>query len=419
MKNIKQYSIYLRLVFGFLLTLSLATKVHAQQRPLYSQYMLNQYIINPAYTGISDHYVASTNYRYQWVGIEDAPRTYALTVHGPGRSGNYGLGGSLYNDVTGPTSKSGMYLSYAYHFQVSQSQMVSMGLSGGIMQYKVDGTKVTVFDPGDQVLTNSRLTTLIPDFGWGVYWHQKDKFYLGISTPQFIQSRISFTENGIKSPSILTVHYFLNGAYTFDLGDNFDVEPSFLVKYSYPTDVQVDGGARVIFRKFIWLGAVYRTQDAISAIVGFNTPNDQLSFGYSYDLTTTNLSNYSFGTHELMVTAKFGKKKAYASRGKAKKSEFERLQEKFEEIELNELRREEEKKSAQERQETLKKDIQKLIQEDKDLRDKVRNFREQAKILGYDSPDDEGYARRDDYLKSLEKIKENYAKKKALEAELE
>jgi type IX secretion system PorP/SprF family membrane protein len=401
-----------------LLLLMFTVEANAQQRPLYSQYMLNQYIINPAYTGLNDYYVASTNYRYQWVGIEDAPRTYALTVHGPGKSEKYGLGGSLYNDVTGPTSKSGMYLSYAYHFQVSTNQKVSMGLSGGIMQYKVDGTKVTVFDQGDQVLSNSRLTTLIPDFGWGVYWHQEDKFYLGLSTPQFIQSRISFTENGIKSPSILTVHYFLNGAYTFNLGDNFDIEPSFLVKYSYPTEVQIDAGARIIFKEFIWLGAVFRTDDAISAIIGFNTPNDQLSFGYSYDITTTNLSNYSFGTHELMVTAKFGKKKAYASKGKAKKSEFEQLQLKMEVKENEEFEREESKRAEEEKQLQLRKEIKELTEKDKMLRAKIRDFREQAKILGYDSPTHEDYGRRDLYLNTLEEIKENYAKKKALEAQL-
>jgi type IX secretion system PorP/SprF family membrane protein len=402
-----------------LLLLIVMFKVNAQQRPLYSQYMLNQYIINPAYTGLNDYYVASTNYRYQWVGIEDAPRTYALTVHGPGKSGNYGLGGSLYNDVTGPTSKSGMYLSYAYHFQVSTKQMVSMGLSGGIMQYKVDGTKIDVFEPGDQVLSNSRLTTLIPDFGWGVYWSQKDKFYLGLSTPQFIQSRISFSENNIKSPSILTIHYFLNGGYTFNLNDNFDVEPSFLVKYSYPVDIQVDAGARIIFRKFIWLGGVFRTNDAISAIVGFNTPNDQMSFGYSYDLTTTNLSNYSFGTHELMVTAKFGQKKGYSSKGQAKKDEFVKLQQEMEVKENEEYEREQAKKSEQEKKDKLVTDLENATEKDKDLRNKVRNFREQAKMLGYDSPDNQDYARRDDYLKILEEIKKNYAKKKALEAKLE
>jgi len=377
--------------------------------------MLNQYIINPAYTGLNDYFVASTNYRNQWVGIEDAPRTYALTVHGPGKSGKYGLGGSLYNDVTGPTSKSGMYLSYAYHFQVSPTQNVSMGISGGIMQYKVDGTKITVFDPGDQVLSNSRLTTLVPDFGWGVYWHQKDKFYLGLSTPQFIQSRISFLENNIKSPSILTIHYFLNGGYTFDLGDNFDIEPSFLTKYSYPTDVQVDIGARVIFRKFLWVGGVFRTDDAVSAIIGFSTPNDQLDFGYSYDLTTTNLSNYNFGTHELMVTAKFGKKKSYSSKGKDKKSEFERLQQEYEQYENEELDEQENKKSVEE----IKKELQEATENDKLLRDKIRSFREEAKTLGYDSPEHVDYAGRDEYLKTLENIKKNFDKKVSLEAELE
>ena len=187
----------------------------AQQRPLYSQYMLNRYVINPAYTGTLDHYEASTNFRYQWVGLVDAPRTYMLTVNGPSNSRSYGLGGALYNDVTGPTSKSGIYLSYAYHLKINTEQRLSMGLSGGVMQYKVDGTKVTVFDYGDQVLTNQKLTTLVPDFGFGLMWHKEKKFYLGLSVPQFIQSPISFTENNTQSLSNLTTHFFLNGGYTF------------------------------------------------------------------------------------------------------------------------------------------------------------------------------------------------------------
>ena len=392
--------------------------LNAQQTPVYSQYMLNQYIINPAYTGLNNYFEASTSYRSQWVGIEDAPRTYVLTVQGPGNSGKYGLGGSIYNDVTGPTSKSGLYLSYAYHFQVSSTQRVSMGLSGGVMQYKVDGTKLTLFDEDDQVLANARLTALIPDFGFGVYWHEDDKFYLGISTPQFTQSRISMTEDNIKSPSILSIHYFLNGGYTFNLTDDFDVEPSFLMKYVQPSSMQLDVGARMIFRKFIWLGAVFRTQDAVSAIVGFNTPNDQLSFGYSYDFTTTNLSNYSFGTHELMVAAKFGKKKAYASRGKQKRREFEELQQQHEQEELRALDKKEQEQKIAKEQELLKIRIKKLAEKDKQLRDKIRSLRAQAKILGFESPADQGYGRKGEYEKALKEVKDNFTEKRALESQL-
>lgn len=394
------------------------TSLKAQQRPLYSQYMLNQYLINPAFTGATDSYEATTNFRYQWVGLVDAPRTYALTVQGPSKTGNYGLGGSLFNDVTGPTSKTGINLSYAYHLKLSGNQRLAMGLSGGIMQFKVDGTKITVFDAGDQVLSNQRMSTLVPDFGFGIYWYQKKKFYIGVSAPQTIESPISFVDNNVKTLSKLTRHFFANAAYTFNLGDNFAIEPSVLVKYSAPVDLQFDAGARIFFRDVIWIGAVYRTDDAISGIIGYNTPDDKITIGYSYDFTTTNVQNYSFGTHEIMLKARFGAKKGYTGKGKEKKSEFEQLQSKFEEIELEELRREEAEKKKEEDKVAAKKELKELAIRDKELRTKIRKLRSDAEFLGFESPKDPNFSMHKSYVDALKELKELFARKKELEAKL-
>ncbi len=346
--------------------------INAQQKALYSQYMLNKYIINPGVTGTKDHFVASTNFRYQWLGFVDAPRTYALTVHGPMSSGKFGIGGSIYNDVTGPTSKTGIYLTFAKQVQLNSKQKLSFGLSGGLLQFKIDGTKLTVFEPGDQVLTNQRMTSMLPDFGFGAYWYEDDKFYLGISTPQFIQSKISFTENNVTSLSNLTVHYFLNGGYTFHINSDFDVEPSVLVKYSAPVDIQFDLGTRIIFKDNVWLGVVYRTQDAISAVVGYTTADDKLSFGYSYDFTQSNVRNYSTGTHEIMLSAKFGKKRAYQARGKAKRSEFQRLRDEKEEYSPSETEKQPEVDAETEK---LKKELKLLEGKDKSLRNQLRQLK--------------------------------------------
>ena len=397
------------------MTVGLAT-VKAQQRPLYSQYMLNKYVMNPAYTGTVDHFEASTNFRYQWVGLTDAPRTYMLTVHGPSNSQNYGVGGGLYNDVTGPTSKSGIYLSYAYHLKLSEEQRLSMGLSGGVMQYRVDGTKLTVFDYGDQVLTNQRLTALVPDFGFGLYWYKPNKFYLGISTPQFIQSEISFDDTEAQSLSNLAIHYFLNGGYIFSLGDNFGIEPSFMVKYAHPVNPQFDLGARLIFKNIVWLGGVYRTEDAASAVLGITTPDQRFSFGYSYDFTMTNLGNYSFGTHEIMVTAHFGRKKGYQSKGKEKKSEFERLKEEYEQYQLLEFEKEQKEKEEQERRRAAEIELNDLKRKDKALRDKIRGLREEAVSQGYPDAKNQNFTKHKLYIQTLEEIKQLYERKKELES---
>ena len=422
--NKKIIHIKVILLVSFLLGVS---TVNAQQRPLFTQYLFNQYLINPAYTGIYDHFVATTNYRYQWAGLVDAPRTYSLSVHGPNNGQNYGVGGSLYNDVTGPTSKTGAYVSYAYHFKINSSQKIALGLSGGIMQYRIDGTKVTVFDQGDLVLSNNRLSTLVPDFGIGAYWYKKDKFYLGLSIPQFIQSDIDFTRNNIQTISKLTNHFFLNGGYKFTLNSNFSIEPSCLIKYSYPVAAQFDIGVRAFFREIIWLGTVFRTQDAFSILLGLNTPDKRFSFGYSYDITTTNIANYSNGTHEFMITGRFKSKKGYTGKGKDKYSEFERLQKKFEAIELENYQKEVEKNKTEDSLNTIKKNFDKKgIQEqileleakDQELRNKVRVIREEAKSQGFQTPNEEGFSKRNEYLNLLDEIKKNSKQKEELKTKL-
>lgn len=55
----------------------------AQQRPYYTQYILNNFLINPALAGIENYWDVKTSHRIQWQGIQDAPVTTYLTFHGP------------------------------------------------------------------------------------------------------------------------------------------------------------------------------------------------------------------------------------------------------------------------------------------------------------------------------------------------
>ena len=179
--------------------------------------------------------------------------------------------------------------------------------------------------------------------------------------------------------------------------------------------MQFDVGARFIFKEIIWLGAVYRTEDAVSAILGFTTPDQRFSFGYSYDFTTSNLSNYSFGTHELMVTALFGSKKAYQSKGKSKKSEFERLKEKYDEYEILEFEKEQKEKEEERKKDAARKELIELRKKDTELRNKIRALREEAAKMGYPDAKDSNFAKHQDYINTLQEIKDLYARKKELE----
>ncbi len=280
----------------------------SQQLPQYTQYMLNEMAINPAVAGKDDFADVRSNNRYQWIGITDAPRTYMLTLHGPIKSKNMGIGMNLYTDIVGPTRRTGLNFSYAYHLKLKEDMFLSMGLSAGVLQWGIDGSKLVLRDSGDENLLSTYQTTYVPDFGAGIYFHKKDRFYVGLSLPQLYQAPIKLYDGAGKNSRIIN-HFNLNAAYKFDLGDDFKIEPSFLVKYAIPAPPKMDIGARVIYQEQIWLGGAYRHHDAFTALIGYFYKN-YLMIGYSYDFTTTNIKKYSTGTHEIMLGIRFSKKQS-------------------------------------------------------------------------------------------------------------
>lgn len=282
-------------------------QLSAQQLPHYSNYMLNDYPMNPAVGGSHPYFEGMSNNRYQWVGITDAPRTYMLSVNGPTKSLNVGLGGMLFTDIVGPTRRTGFYLSYAYHLKLTPKIKLSLGLSAGLLQFMVDGSKITLHDPHDNVISGGVETAYIPDFGAGVYAYSTDhKWYVGASVPQIFENKIKFFDYTTTGLSKLATHYYVTAGYKFDLGESFKIEPSTCVKFVQPAPVQFDLGLRAIYKDKIWIGGAYRHLDAISAMVGF-VMQENITFAYSYDFATTDIKKYSTGTHELMIAIRFHK----------------------------------------------------------------------------------------------------------------
>ncbi len=300
-----------KLIILLLLTI-IFTEGKSQQLPIYSQYFFNEYAYNPALAGTADYVDVRSSHRYQWVGLTDAPRTYTLSVYGPTKNKKMGLGGFLFTDHVGPTRRTGLQFSYSYIFKINKEVNLSMALSGGILEWKLDAHKVTLYSSGDQVLVNSVMRTLVPDATFGTYLYH-DKWYVGASAPNILQSKLKFDNALNTGRSKLSSHYYVHGGYRFDLGEDFQLEPSLIVKYVQPAPVQADVMLRLTWKKQLWLGGAYRTMDAASLMMGY-THRENLSFGYSYDFTTSNLRNYSSGTHELMLAVRFVKEQSFDSK---------------------------------------------------------------------------------------------------------
>jgi type IX secretion system PorP/SprF family membrane protein len=281
-----------------------AVLLHAQQLPHFSQYMLNAYAENPAIGGTNPYFEASSISRYQWIGVTDAPRTYQLCVNGPLENRHFGVGGQLFTDIVGPTRRTGCYISYSYHASITDKIKLSLGLQGGILQFLVDGSKINLRDP-DNVISTGLQSVIMPEFGFGAYLHSKDaKWYVGISIPELVQGKLKFFDYMNNPQSVVVRHYILTAGYKYTLNESFVLQPTAIVRYLDPVPVQFDLGIRAIYREKVWLGIAFRNNDAWVGMIGY-TFRENLSFGYAYDVSTSNIRNYSTGSHEIFLSIRF------------------------------------------------------------------------------------------------------------------
>ncbi len=291
----------------FLFAVIAAGVLNAQQLPHFSQYMLNDYAENPAVGGTRPYFEATSINRYQWVGITDAPRTYLMTVSGPLKNEHFGVGGQLFTDITGPTRRTGFYLSYSYHMTITKDIKLSLGVDAGILQFTVDGSQIHLRDPGDNVLSSGLQSVVMPDFGFGAYLYNKDKWYVGFAAPQIMQNKIQFFDYMNSTTSVINRHYMLTAGYKYSINDYFAVQPTTVIRYVDPAPVQFDLGVRCIYKNMVWVGAAYRNLDAWVAMLGY-TFRESLTLGYAYDFSTSNIANYNSGSHEVFMAIRFNHK---------------------------------------------------------------------------------------------------------------
>lgn len=298
-----------KILYILVLLFGVTLMVSAQQIPHYSQYWLNDYVLNPAVAGTKNYFEAKSNNRYQWVGITDAPRTYILSLNGPIAKEKMGVGGYVFTDIVGPTRRTGGYGSYAYHLKLTEDIKLSLGLSAGVLQFAVDAAKISLRDEFDPALSNNLQSVVMPDASFGFLAYAKN-WYAGATANQLFNNKIKFFDAASlnNSTSKLALHATAMAGYKYFVTDDIAIEPSVFVKFVSPVPVQVDGSLRVMYREKIWAGATYRTSDAIVATIGY-VMGENLTFGYAYDYATSNLKNYSTGTHELMVGVRFNKKR--------------------------------------------------------------------------------------------------------------
>lgn len=270
----------------------------AQQDPQFSQYMFDRLSVNPAVAGTTGQLCGTAILRQQWTGFDGAPRTGLLNAHMPIKKISSGVGLSVYLDELGQQQSTFARLHYSFHRKVGGGTL-GIGVYGGFGSHTL-GNNWIARDPvaNDNAIPGNGASDGGFDLGAGIYY-TTEKFWAGISSTHLPETEL--TDVSIQ----MARHYFVQAGYNWAIGGDkkYVLQPSTLIK-SDGTSTQIDLNALFLYNDQVWLGVGFRTEDAISPMIGYQLkPNDNsmLRLGYSYDVTTSTLRNYSSGSHEVMV----------------------------------------------------------------------------------------------------------------------
>ena len=306
--------------------------VHGQQRPHYTQYIMNNYILNPAITGIENYTDVKISVRNQWVGIEGAPKTFYITMHGPlgkkdhrenansfsmigenprgkeywtnysAAEPHHGIGFTAVNYSTGYINRTTAYATYAYHVGLSARTSLAAGFGAGLTGFNIDRSKIqlaTALDPaiGTSV---SQLNKFKPEMNAGLWLYSAD-YFVGLSAQQLIPVNLELVDNS-AAKSTQVPHIFTTAGYKFFITDDISGLPSVMTRFIASQPLGIDVNFKAQFRDLVWMGGSYRKGEGFAGMMGLNI-SQRLNISYSYDLNRSKymLSSMHQGSHELVI----------------------------------------------------------------------------------------------------------------------
>jgi type IX secretion system PorP/SprF family membrane protein len=319
-------------VIILIIILTASIKVVGQDNFYVSQYFQVGPLLNPAFTGIDNFMDIKINYRNQWGGFSDAPTTNYIGINGylqketqqsykqyalrtsnpyfldslevegisPVEPLRHGIGGNIIYDVQGPFEQISGYINYAVHVPLSKKLKMSIGVSGVISNQRIDLEKITLQNPDDDdfyqslIAAGGKNTYLSVNPGIALY---SDRFYFSYTPQNIIRSAIS-TDEILSSAS--TINHLIMAGYKFPLNNQVSLLPSILLSQSDEISNQWDTNLKVLIKERTWAGLSYRSSGALVFMAGVYI-NNMFNLSYSYDYVTSELNNYSNGSHELIL----------------------------------------------------------------------------------------------------------------------
>ena len=280
----------------------------AQQIPLYSQYYINPFVYNPAYTGVSQYSSAYLIHRNQWQDFPGAPVTSAITYDAPLRKEKMGLGFIASSDVTGLVNRNELQASFSYKAKLSENNTLYFGLSAGVLDNRIDFSKLNVISPGEASIYNNpadRRTD--PDAAFGMMYLFK-KLEIGVSAQQLFNVNLPYI-NAIDSRTYYSLvrHYIGSARYTFNINKELKVYPVVLVRTAANVPWETDMSLVTDWSRLGWFGVSYRSNLSLGFNAGIHYKG--ITVGYVYDIPTSSISGFAGSSSEILLGYTFGKAK--------------------------------------------------------------------------------------------------------------
>ncbi|MET3499394.1 type IX secretion system PorP/SprF family membrane protein [Mucilaginibacter rubeus] len=319
-----------RILYTLLIIAVTIQLAKAQQRPQYTQYVFNNYLLNPALSGIENYTDVKLGYRSQWTGLEGAPVTSYFSVNAPignrflqgdatafpaggglnpssrsytqnymAAEPHHGVGLMVVSDKTGPITQTNIDATYAYHLGLTETLNLAVGVSAGVSHNIIDKSKLTYVDQNDPTINSIAGAQWKPDLGVGV-WAYSSNYFFGVSVQQILPQNLYVTTSTTAVQNKTVPHYFVTGGVKLFVSDDITLMPSALLKFIAPVPVTFDVNMKMSFKDRFWIGGSYRRNDSYAVLVGFNL-SSLINVGYSYDFTTSALNTVSHGSHEIVL----------------------------------------------------------------------------------------------------------------------
>ena len=308
-----------------LLLIAFAIPASAQQLPIFSLYHENSFILNPGIAGSEDHGILAASYRDQWNGMAGRPRTVSGSYRTPIYRTNFGIGGHVVNDITGPSSYTGATATFAYHISFRKikpfhwakflrKSKISFGLSLSAYHYRLKSSELVLENPNDVAISDNNQSEFMPNAGAGIYYYY-DKFFIGFSTPQLIPLNINFDATDGTSNIQRKNHFYTTIGGRIPLGgrvprghyNKFYIEPTVWLKYVKGAPFQYDAHIRLRHKNIVWVGAGYRSSKTLIVDAGLMIMK-QFQVGYAYDLQVSSYRADLGHTHEVIIAFHFPSK---------------------------------------------------------------------------------------------------------------